>query len=122
MKKKLLILGKTGMVGSSILRLASKKFFNILSPSRKELDLFDKKKVQTYFRKQKPDIIILAAARVGGIYAKFCSGEFIVSGGITMNGIVGGVRTSNGTLAGGAGIGFRGGTAAVERPDPCVGA
>jgi GDP-L-fucose synthase len=57
------------MVGSSILRLASKKYFNILSPSRKELDLFDKKKVQTYFRKQKPDIIILAAARVGGIYA-----------------------------------------------------
>jgi GDP-L-fucose synthase len=69
MKKKLLILGKTGMVGSSIMRLASKKYFNILSPSRKELDLFDKKKVQTYFCKQKPDIIILAAARVGGIYA-----------------------------------------------------
>ena len=69
MKKKLLILGKTGMVGSSILRLASKKYFNILSPSRKELDLFDKKTVQAYFRKQKPDIIILAAARVGGIYA-----------------------------------------------------
>lgn len=69
MKKKLLILGKTGMVGSSILRLASKKYFNILSPSRKELDLFDKKTVQEYFRKQKPDIIILAAARVGGIYA-----------------------------------------------------
>ena len=69
MKKKLLILGKTGMVGSSILRIASKKYFNILSPSRKELDLFDKKTVQAYFRKQKPDIIILAAARVGGIYA-----------------------------------------------------
>lgn len=69
MKKKLLILGKTGMVGSSIIRLASKKYFNILSPSRKELDLFDKRKVQAYFRKQKPDIIILAAARVGGIYA-----------------------------------------------------
>jgi len=69
MKKKLLILGKTGMVGSSILRLASKKYFNVLSPSRKELNLFDKKTVQAYFRKQKPDIIILAAARVGGIYA-----------------------------------------------------
>jgi len=69
MKKKLLILGKSGMVGSSIMRLASKKYFNILSPSRKELDLFDKRKVQAYFRKQKPDIIILAAARVGGIYA-----------------------------------------------------
>jgi GDP-L-fucose synthase len=69
MKKKLLILGKTGMVGSSILRIASKKYCNILSPSRKELDLFDKKTVQAYFRKQKPDIIILAAARVGGIYA-----------------------------------------------------
>ena len=69
MKKKLLILGKTGMVGSSILRLAKKKYFNILSPSRQELDLFDKKKVQKYFCKQKPNIIILAAARVGGIYA-----------------------------------------------------
>jgi GDP-L-fucose synthase len=69
MKKKLLILGKTGMVGSSILRIASKKYFNVLSPSRKELNLFDKKTVQAYFRKQKPDIIILAAARVGGIYA-----------------------------------------------------
>jgi GDP-L-fucose synthase len=69
MKKKLLILGKTGMVGSSIMRLARKEYFNILSPSRKELDLFDKKTVQAYFRKQKPDIIILAAARVGGIYA-----------------------------------------------------
>ena len=69
MKKKLLILGKTGMVGSSILRLASKKYFNVLSPSRKELNLFDKKTVQAYFRKKKPDIIILAAARVGGIYA-----------------------------------------------------
>jgi GDP-L-fucose synthase len=69
MKKKLLILGKTGMVGSSILRIANKKYFNILSPSRKELDLFDKKTVQAYFCKQKPDIIILAAARVGGIYA-----------------------------------------------------
>jgi GDP-L-fucose synthase len=57
------------MVGSSILRLASKKYFNVLSPSRKELNLFDKKTVQAYFRKQKPDIIILAAARVGGIYA-----------------------------------------------------
>jgi GDP-L-fucose synthase len=69
MKKKLLILGKTGMVGSSILRLASKKYFDILSPSRQELNLFDKKKVQKYFHKRKPDIIILAAARVGGIYA-----------------------------------------------------
>jgi GDP-L-fucose synthase len=69
MKKKLLILGKTGMVGSSILRLAKKEYFNILSPSRQELDLFDKKKVQKYFCKQKPNIIILAAARVGGIYA-----------------------------------------------------
>jgi GDP-L-fucose synthase len=69
MKKKLLILGRTGMVGSSILRLANSRYFNILSPSRKELNLFDKNKVQTYFYKQKPDIIILAAARVGGIYA-----------------------------------------------------
>ena len=71
MKKKLLILGSTGMVGSAVLRrakLLSKKY-QILSPNRKKLDLFKYDKVKTYLNKHKPDIIILCAAKVGGIIA-----------------------------------------------------
>jgi GDP-L-fucose synthase len=68
MKKKLLILGGSGMVGSSILRLA-KNHFDILSPNRKELDLFNKKKVDTFFHKKKPFYVINCAAKAGGIYA-----------------------------------------------------
>ena len=47
MKKKLLILGSTGMVGSSVVRLA-KNDFNVLTPSRKKLNLFDKNKVDNF--------------------------------------------------------------------------
>lgn len=71
MKKKLLILGSTGMVGSAVLRrakLLSKKY-QILSPNREKLNLFRYDKVKTYLNKHKPDIVILCAAKVGGILA-----------------------------------------------------
>ena len=70
MKKKLLILGSTGMVGSSVVRLA-KNDYNILAPSRKKLDLFDKNKIENFFKKEKPFYVINCAAKVGGIYANF---------------------------------------------------
>jgi GDP-L-fucose synthase len=68
MKEKLLILGSSGMVGSSVARLA-KNDFSILSPNRRELDLFDKVKVDSYFKKKKPSHVINCAAKAGGIYA-----------------------------------------------------
>lgn len=71
MKKKLLILGSNGMVGSAIFRLANKNEYNILAPSRKTLDLFNQTEVRSYFKKEKPDIVILAAAKAGGIYANY---------------------------------------------------
>jgi GDP-L-fucose synthase len=71
MKKKLLILGSNGMVGSAIFRLANKNEYNILAPSRKILDLFNQTEVRSYFKKEKPDIVILAAAKAGGIYANY---------------------------------------------------
>ena len=62
------------MVGSSILRkLISNGYGNkalggeILSPRRKELDLLDSNKVKEWFKSNKPTIVILAAAKVGGI-------------------------------------------------------
>lgn len=69
MKTKILILGSSGMVGSAVLRKAKNKNFKILSPNRKELDLFQKKKVKKYLEKYNPDLIILCAAKVGGIHA-----------------------------------------------------
>ena len=60
MKKKLLILGSTGMVGSSLLRIAKKKrIYKILNPNRKKLDL----------KKFKPDVIVNCAAMVGGVHS-----------------------------------------------------
>ena len=55
------------MVGSSILRKIKKKNFKILSCRRSQLDLTNQKQVDKWFRKNKPEIVINAAGRVGGI-------------------------------------------------------
>jgi len=88
MKKKLLILGSTGMVGSSVARLA-KNDFNILTPSRKKLDLFDKKKVDIFFKKEKPFYVINCAAKAGGIYANYTyPADFIYENLLIQNNII----------------------------------
>ena len=70
MKTKLLILGSSGMVGSAVLkRFKKNKSYKIYNPPRKKLDLFNYKKIENYFKKIKPQIIILCAAKVGGILA-----------------------------------------------------
>ena len=69
-KKRILVTGSSGMVGSAIVRiLKKKKYKNILTPSRKELNLFDNNKTEKFFKKYKPEYIFAAAARVGGILA-----------------------------------------------------
>ena len=58
------------MVGSAILRkLKEKKFSNILTVSKKNLDLTNQRKVNDFFDKHKIQYVILAAAKVGGIVA-----------------------------------------------------
>ena len=65
------------MVGSSLIRNLKKKY-KILSINKKKLNLLDQKKVFDYIKKNKPDIIIMSAAKVGGIYANDnYPGEFI---------------------------------------------
>ncbi len=68
--------GGSGMVGSSIKRNLLKNGYGIgknsrkiLSPSRKELDLLDFKSVKDWFEVNNPTVVIIAAAKVGGIYA-----------------------------------------------------
>jgi len=67
LKDKILIAGQEGMVGGSIFRLFKKKKLNVISCKRKDLDFTDKKSVEKWFIKNKPNIIINAAGKVGGI-------------------------------------------------------
>jgi GDP-L-fucose synthase len=68
--KKIFIAGHNGMVGSAILRkMRSEGFSNFILAGRQELDLTNQVAVQDFFQKEKPDIVILAAAKVGGIQA-----------------------------------------------------
>ena len=69
-KKKIFLAGHNGMVGSAILRLFLKKGYkNIICKNRRSLDLLDQKKTFNFLKKTKPDYIIIAAAKVGGILA-----------------------------------------------------
>lgn len=66
---KILVTGSSGMVGSAVLRVLNLQGgkYEIFSPSHKELDLLDKEKTQEYMENLKPDAIVHAAAKVGGI-------------------------------------------------------
>ncbi|MDI1353673.1 MAG: GDP-L-fucose synthase [bacterium] len=67
---KIYIAGHRGMVGSAILRNLQKKGFqNFVFRTSDELDLRDQEKVAQFFADEKPDYVILAAAKVGGIQA-----------------------------------------------------
>ena len=65
---KIYIAGHTGMVGSSIVRrLRELGYRNLVLKTRKELDLSDYGQVSTFFKSERPDYVILAAAKCGGI-------------------------------------------------------
>jgi len=69
-KDKIYIAGHRGLVGSAIVRqLESRGFTNLLIRTHKELDLTNQAQVQNFFQQEKPDYVILAAAKVGGIHA-----------------------------------------------------
>lgn len=64
------IFGARGMAGSAISRAFYRSGFDQqLKPKRAELDLLDSKAVQQWFAHHKPTVVVLAAAKVGGIYA-----------------------------------------------------
>ena len=67
---KIYLAGHDGMVGSAILfELKSKGYKNIIKSPLSELDLRRQKDVEDFFSREKPDIVITAAAKVGGIIA-----------------------------------------------------
>ncbi len=70
LKDKIYIAGHRGLVGSAIVRqLESRGFTNLLMRTHKELDLTNQAAVQVFFSQEKPDYVILAAGKVGGIHA-----------------------------------------------------
>ena len=67
---KIFIAGHKGMLGSSILRILKKKGYkNLITIDKKKLDLRNQALVQNFFKTKKPDAVIIAAAKVGGIKA-----------------------------------------------------
>ena len=71
-KNSIFIAGHKGMVGNSIkTMLLQRGYDNLLLPSRNDLNLLNNELVENWFKKHKPDIVILAAAKVGGIEANF---------------------------------------------------
>ncbi|MDC0516155.1 GDP-L-fucose synthase [Candidatus Pelagibacter sp.] len=70
LKSKIYVAGHKGLVGSAIIRKLKKKGYkNIIFRSKKQLDLKNQKKVYSFLKRNKPDFIFIAAAKVGGIYS-----------------------------------------------------
>ena len=67
---KIYVAGHRGLVGSAIVRnLESKGYSNIIGRTHAELDLTDQQSVRAFFEQEKPEYVVLAAAKVGGINA-----------------------------------------------------
>jgi GDP-L-fucose synthase len=70
LKSKIYVAGHKGLVGSAIIRKLKKKGYkNLIFRSKKQLDLKNQKKVHSFLKRNKPDFIFIAAAKVGGIYS-----------------------------------------------------
>jgi GDP-L-fucose synthase len=69
-ESKIYVAGHRGMVGSAVVRaLRARGCDNLLVRTKSELDLCDSQAVREFFATEQPEIVIVAAARVGGIYA-----------------------------------------------------
>ncbi|MEA3129886.1 MAG: GDP-L-fucose synthase [Paraburkholderia sp.] len=76
---RIFVAGHRGMVGSALVRrLEADGYHNVVTRSRAELDLMDQAAVNGFFEREKIEVVLLAAARVGGILANASQpGEFI---------------------------------------------
>jgi GDP-L-fucose synthase len=68
--QRIFVAGHRGMAGSAICRaLQARGYQQLLTASRSELDLLDPQAVQRWFAQHRPEVVVLAAAKVGGIHA-----------------------------------------------------
>ena len=89
-ESKIYLAGHRGMVGSSILKkLKDSGYKNIIVQTRHQLDLRDQKKVMNFFKKNSFHFVIIAAAKVGGIYANDTyKADFIYENLVIQNNII----------------------------------
>lgn len=89
-QSKIYLAGHRGMVGSSILKKLKKSGYkNIIVQTRHQLDLRDQKKVMNFFKKNSFQFVIIAAAKVGGIYANDTyKADFIYENLVIQNNII----------------------------------
>ena len=87
---KIYVAGHLGLVGSAITKnLKDKGYTNIIGRSFSELDLTDTRAVNVFFEQERPDYVILAAAKVGGIAANNTyRGEFIYENLMIQNNVI----------------------------------
>jgi len=67
--KRVWVAGHRGMVGSALVRRLEREDCEILTVTRQECDLVRQSEVETWLRRERPDVVLLAAAKVGGILA-----------------------------------------------------
>ena len=89
-ESKIYLAGHRGLVGSSILKkLKNFGYKNIIVQTRHQLDLRDQKKVMNFFKKNSFQFVIIAAAKVGGIYANDTyKADFIYENLVIQNNII----------------------------------
>ena len=69
-RSKVFVAGHRGLVGSALVReLERRSYDSLITRTRSELDLRDQKAVADFFRAERPEVVFLAAAKVGGIHA-----------------------------------------------------
>ncbi|MDF1576665.1 MAG: GDP-L-fucose synthase [Bacteroidales bacterium] len=87
---KIYVAGHTGLVGSAITKtLKEKGYTHLLTRDFSELDLSNQAEVQAFFKKEKPEYVILAAAKVGGVVANNTyRGEFIYQNLMIQNNVI----------------------------------
>ena len=98
-KSKIFICGHKGLVGSAILRkLINRGYKNLLYASRPKLDLTNQSMVLNFLKKNKPDFIFIAAAKVGGIYsnnkypAEFINNNLLIQNNIIHSAYICGIK------------------------------
>ena len=88
-KKAVFIAGHNGMVGSALVRRLARENCTVVTAARADLDLRNEAAVDLFMRKTRPDAVILAAAKVGGIMAnKTYPVEFMLDNLIIQNNVI----------------------------------
>jgi GDP-L-fucose synthase len=87
---KIFIAGHTGMTGSALLsEMSLRGFSNIVTSNRKDIDLVNQSQVATFFSQERPDYVLIAAGKTGGIYANngYCA-DFLYENLMIQNNII----------------------------------